>query len=177
VNGFDAALIVLAGALVLLGAMKGLARIAMTAASLVVAFLLASRLQAPVARAVAGLGAGPTASGLVAYVVIFLATMVCGAVATWFVRRLLRATRLSRADRVAGGVAGLAAAALAAAFVVHPIAASSGYGAELLHGSRLAPFVARIADVADLLAPSDLSARYREGIDGVRRLWERNSHR
>jgi membrane protein required for colicin V production len=172
VNGFDAALIVLTGALVLFGVMKGLARIAMTAASLVVAFLLASRLQAPVARGLAGLGAGPTAAGLVAYLLVFLATMVGGAIAAWLVRKLLRAARLSRADRLAGGAAGLAAAALAAAFVVHPIAASSGRGPELLHGSRLAPFVARIADVADLLAPGDLSARYREGIQGLRRLWD-----
>jgi membrane protein required for colicin V production len=148
----------------------------MTGASLVVAFLLASRLQGPVARRLVGHGARPVAAGLVAYLLVFLATMVGGAVATWLVRRLLRVTRLSRADRLAGGIAGLAAAALAAAFVVHPIAASSGYGPQLLHRSRLAPLVARIADVADLVAPGDLSARYREGIQGLRRLWDQDLH-
>ena len=176
-NGFDAALIVLTAGLVLFGAMKGLARIAMAGASLVVAFLLASRLQGPVARRLTGLGAGPAASGIVAYLLVFLATMVCGGIAVRLVRKLLRATRLSRADRLAGGAAGLVAAALAAAFVVHPIAASSGYGPQILHRSRLAPFVSRIADVADLLAPGDLSARYREGIEGVRRLWDRDLQR
>jgi len=174
VNGFDAAVVLMTCGLVLFGAMKGLARIAMAGASLVVAFLLASRLQGPIARRLVGLGPRPVAAGLVAYLLVFAATMVGGAVATWLVRRLLRAARLSRADRLAGGAAGLAAAALAAAFVVHPIVASSEYGPKLLQRSRLAPLVARVADVADLVAPGDLSARYREGIRGLRQRWSQD---
>jgi len=177
VSGFDVVLIALTGCLVLFGAMKGLARIAMTGASLVVAFLLASRLEGPIARRVAGLGARPVAAGLVAYLLVFVVTMVCGGVAAWLVRKVLRTTRLTRADRLAGGAAGLGAAALAAAFVVYPIVASSEYGPSLLQRSRLAPLILRLADVADLVAPGDLSARYREGIRGMQRLWDQAPRR
>ena len=63
------------------------------------------------------------------------------------------------------------AAALVGALMVLPLAAYAPRGARLLEGSKLAPYVSTVADLVNVTAPSDLAARYRSGIEKVRKLW------
>lgn len=170
-NAFDYVILAVVCVGLAFGLLKGLARILVGIASLVVAFFLASHFQGTVAGALTSAGVQPGPAKLVAYLVIFVATMLAGGLVAWLVGKLLQAAMLSWADRLAGAALGLVAALLAAAFVVHPIVASSSYGAPLLRHSILAPYIAVVADIVNVGAPRELGDRYRKEIDVLRKLW------
>ena len=60
---------------------------------------------------------------------------------------------------------------MTAALLVLPLVAYSPYSERMLARSILAPYVTVVADVANLLVPEDLSRRYRQGVEGLRRMW------
>ncbi len=170
-NVLDIVLLVLAATAFLFGLWKGLARIAVGIAALVVAFLLASQYQDRLGARLMGMGVHETPARMAAYLLIFLATMVAGSLVGWGLSKLLKLALLGWADRLAGAALGLAGAVLAAAFVIHPIVSSSTWGRTLLGGSRLAPYVATVGDIVNRAAPADLSARYAAEIEEIRRIW------
>jgi membrane protein required for colicin V production len=170
-NGFDIAVIALGVSFVTLGIAKGFVRLVIGLASLVVAFLLASRFEPVVAEWLTRVGLHQQPARFVAYLAIFLATLVAGGVVAWILRKILQAAFLGWADRIAGAGMGLVAAAIAAAFVLYPVVAYSDRGERLLGKSMLAPYVSVVADVANKAAPRELAERYEKGIEALRRLW------
>jgi membrane protein required for colicin V production len=170
-NGFDIVLLVLLGVLLVVGLIKGLARLLIGLAALIGAFLLAAQLHGELAARLDWINASDGARRLIAYLALFFGTLFVGALAAWLARRLLQAAMLGWADRLAGGAVGVLAAALLAALVVLPLVAYSPVGEDVLRDSLLAPYVAVVADLARRLAPDDLSTRYDERIEGLRRYW------
>lgn len=170
-NGFDVALVVLFGVMGIVGVMKGFVRILAGLGALVAAFVLASRFHQDLAARGAWTGWSREALRLVTYLVIFFAVMLAGGLAAWLLRKLMKAAMLSWLDRLAGGALGVAVAALAAALLILPMVAYAPGGDVLLDRSKLAPYVAAVADVANLLAPRELAERYRKRIDTLRRRW------
>jgi hypothetical protein len=65
----------------------------------------------------------------------------------------------------------LVAAVLAAALIVLPLVAYSPYSEKVLANSLLAPYVMVVADMATTLAPEELSERYRNKVEDLRRYW------
>jgi membrane protein required for colicin V production len=171
VNAFDVILIciLLAGAVI--GLARGLMRIVIGLLSIVVAFFLASHFQDPVAAFFMGHHVGQTTARIAAYVVIFIGTMIAGGLVAWLVGKIVKLAMLSWADRLAGGAVGIAGAALAGAFLVHPLASSAPGGSRLLAESKLAPYLATVADVGNKLAPESVAKRYDEGIAMMRKVW------
>ena len=104
VNTFDVLLLVLVGLLVLLGVLKGLTRLLIGVGALVAAFMLTAQFHWQVAVSMARVVemTEPVAN-LVAYLAIFLGTMLAGALIASALGRLLRATMLGWADRRCGG--------------------------------------------------------------------------
>ena len=171
-NGFDIAVTVLTIVLVMLGLLKGIVRILIALAALVVAFILASRLHQPVADALVDSGEGPSAAlRLVAYLVIFLGVMLLGGAVAWLSKKLVRAAMLGWADRLAGASLGFVLSAMTTALLILPVVAYTPKGETLLRDSALVPYVAVVADVVNKLAPNDLSRRYRERMKELRRRW------
>ena len=170
-NAFDIVMGVLTGVLVLYGLWKGMVRIAVSIAALVVAFLLASRFQEPVAQWLGKSGVQPTPAAVMAYLAIFLATILAGALVGWGLSKLLKAALLGWADRLAGAALGLVAALLAGAFVLHPVVASTQSGRSGLGASKLAPYVAAVADLANRAAPERLAESWRREIEPIRKVW------
>ncbi len=170
-NVLDILLVVVAGVLVLIGLAKGFVRLLVTTAALIVAFVLASRYHQGLAEHMTVLRFSMEVLRLVAYALIFLGVMLLGGLLGWMLRNLVKASMLGWADRLAGAALGLAAAALAGALVVLPLAAYLPRGMTLLEQSKIAPYVSAVADLINVTAPSDLAARYRKGIERVRKLW------
>ncbi|HXV75280.1 MAG TPA: CvpA family protein [Candidatus Polarisedimenticolaceae bacterium] len=170
-NTFDIILLGFACALVVLGMLKGLVRILIGMAALVAAFALAARHHAGLAQRLSALEIGVEALRLLAYLLIFVGVMLAGGLVAWLLRRVLKTAMLGWADRLGGAALGLIAALLAAALVILPVVAYSPYGGQLLGNSLLAPYVSVVADVATRLAPADLSQRYRDKIEELRRHW------
>ncbi len=174
-NALDIALCVLLAIGLVAGFARGMVRIVIGILSLVVAFALASRYQDPIAAVLTARHVAATPARIGAYVLVFLATMIAGGLVAFVVGKILKLAMLSWADRIAGAALGLLAAMLAAAFVVHPLVASSPDGSHLLATSRLAPYVAVVADLGNAMAPEAVAERYNRGIDALRRTWRGES--
>ena len=156
-NAFDIVLLVLACGLVILGMIKGLVRILIGIAALVAAFVLAARFHQPLAEALGGINIGVEPRRLIAYLLIFLGVMLAGAVIAFLMRKLLKVAMLSWADRLGG--------------IILPLVAYSPFGEKVLADSTLAPYVVVFADAANMLVPEELSQRYREKVEDLRRYW------
>jgi membrane protein required for colicin V production len=174
-NGFDIGLLVFMGVLVVIGLAKGLVRILVGFAALVTAFLVACFYHEPLASYLARLDLPDEVVYFGSYVLLFVAVMLVGGLVAMVLRKLMKAAMLSWADRMAGAALGLAVALLAAALLVVPVVAYMPNGERLLGGSRLAPYVAAVADLAIQVAPEDFYERYREGIEALRDHWRGRS--
>jgi membrane protein required for colicin V production len=170
-NVLDIGLVVLIALGAGIGLARGFVRISIGILSLLVAFFLASRYQDQIAAVLAARDVSQTPARIGAYVLVFLATMIAGGLVAWVVGKLLKLAMLSVPDRLAGGALGIVAALLAAAFLVHPLAASSPEGSRLLATSRLAPYVSVVADVVNAAAPDAVAKRYESGMASLRKIW------
>ena len=170
-NGFDIVLLVLLGVLVFVGLLKGLTRLLIGIAALVAAFVLAAQFHQTVAASLRWIGAPDPVLKLIAYLLIFLGTMIAGGLVAFLTRKLGKAAMLSWADRLAGGALGLVAAMLIAALLVLTLLAYSGAGERALRESALAPYVTVVADIANRWVPHELSELYRERVEGLRDYW------
>jgi len=168
-NGFDIAVLVVTGVLILIGVLQGVIRILIGIAALIVAFLLASRFH----QAVAELWVEAPGAWLrvAAYIAIFLGVMLTGGLIAWLLRRLFRAAMLGWADRLAGAALGLAAGALCAALLIMPLVAYAPKGESLLARSVLAPYLVVVSDVFNHLAPEKMRQHYDTGVEELRELW------
>ena len=170
-NAFDFSVLVLAAALAVYGTWKGMARLLISGVAVVAAFVIANRWHEAAARHLAASGSPSAGARLGGWLVLFIATMVAGAVAGWLAARLLSAASLGWADRLGGAAVGLAGALLVAAVVTLPLAAYGGAGSRLLRGSRLAPYVTTVSDWINIAAPDGLARRYEIASAGLRRAW------
>ena len=170
-NGFDIALLILMGVLIVVGLMKGLIRILVGLAALVAAFVVAGMFHRPLADSLGGLDLSVEVLRLLSYLGLFIGVMLAGAVVAFLLRKLVKAAMLGWADRLAGAALGVAAAFLAFSFLVVPVVAYAPEGARVLERSTLAPYVLAVADLAARAAPDDLVDRFRERLEELRREW------
>jgi len=170
-NALDIGLLVLFAMGLGIGLARGFVRILIGILSLVVAFFLASRYQDQLAAVMTARHVSETPARIGAYVLVFLATMIAGGLVAWIVGKILKLAMLSFPDRLAGGALGILGALLAAAFLVHPLVASSPDGSRLLATSKLAPYVSVVADVGNAVAPDAVAKRYESGIESLRKIW------
>ena len=170
-NALDIGLIVLIVLGAGIGLARGFVRILIGILSLVVAFYLASRYQDQIAAVMTARHVSETPARIGAYVLVFVATMIAGGLVAWVVGKILKLAMLSFPDRLAGGALGIVAALLAAAFLVHPLVASSAGGSRLLATSKIAPYVSVVADLGNAVAPDAVARRYDRGIEGLRKIW------
>ena len=170
-NALDIGLIVLIVFGAGVGLARGLVRILIGILTLVVAFFLASRYQDQIATVLTSRHVSEGPARIAAYVLVFLATMIVGGLVAWAFGKLLKLAMLSFPDRLAGGALGIVAALLAAAFLVHPIVASSPEGSRLLATSKLAPYVTVVADLGNVMAPDAVAKRYDQGLESLRQVW------
>ena len=170
-NALDIGLVVLFAIGAGIGLARGFVRILIGILSLVVAFYLASRYQDQIAAVMTARHVSETPARIGAYVLVFVATMIAGGLVAWVVGKILKLAMLSFPDRLAGGALGIVAAMLAAAFLVHPLVASSAGGSRLLATSKIAPYVSVVADLGNAVAPDAVAKRYDRGIEGLRKIW------
>lgn len=170
-NGFDIFLLILACLLVLVGVIKGIIRILIGIAALVAAFAFAAYYHQPLASRLGVLDFSEGVLRLIAYALIFIGVMLTGGLIAFLVRKLIKASMLSWADRTAGALVGLVAAMLVAALVVLPVVAYSPWGPRALGNSVLAPYIVGVAEAAASVAPPEMAERYRRGVQDLKRIW------
>ena len=172
-SAFDIAAGAVALVFVVYGAWRGMARLTLHVAGLVLGCVLAMRysewLALKLGASSASVSAGWDPLRLVSYAIIFIAVSVLASLVAWPVTRLLAAAHLGFFDRLAGAGVGLLMATLLICGAMIPLVAlSPPDGGVATRDSVLAPYAVAGGDYLKALAPEPLRSRF---IDGARRFF------
>lgn len=105
---------------------------------------------------------------IVAFLAIFLGVMVVGGVLGKIVRWIVKEAGLNVVDRFLGGALGLVRGCLLVAIVLVSMTAFTPTS-RWLQGSNLAPYFLVVGRAAIWVAPSELRAKFYQGLDYVRK--------
>lgn len=106
----------------------------------------------------------PSARIFLSYALIFVGTLLVGAVATWMLRKLVQGTGLSGTDRLLGGVFGIARGAVLVVLVVLMLGLTPFPRDVWWRESRLLPQVVEVAERARAWLPERIATQIR--LDG-----------
>jgi membrane protein required for colicin V production len=106
------------------------------------------------------------------FLAVFMLVMILAGIAGRIMRWAVKKTGLSFLDRLLGGVLGFARGCLMVAVVLMSITAFTP-AARWLAGSQLAPYFLVVGRAAIWVAPSELRARFYQGLDFVHRSGQR----
>lgn len=127
--------------------------------------IFASLMFAPkLTDALAGAIETPSARIFLAYALVFVGTLLVGAVVTWLLRKLVEGTGLSGTDRLLGGVFGIARGAVLVVVVVLMLGLTPFPRDAWWRESRLLPHVVVLAERARAWLPERIAAQIR--LDG-----------
>jgi membrane protein required for colicin V production len=105
---------------------------------------------------------------IAAFLIIFLAVLVLAGIAGRITRHIVQQAGLSFFDRILGGALGLVRGSLMVAVILMSMAAFAPTS-QWLEGSHLAPYFLVVGRAAIWVAPSELRARFYQGLDLLRR--------
>jgi membrane protein required for colicin V production len=105
---------------------------------------------------------------IAAFLIIFLAVLLLAGIAGRIARYIVKEAGLSSVDRVLGGALGLLRGSLMVAVILMSMAAFTP-GSTWLEGSELAPYFLVVGRAAIWVAPSELRARFYQGLELLHR--------
>jgi membrane protein required for colicin V production len=105
---------------------------------------------------------------ILAFLIIFFAILILFSIAGRVARKLMRAAGLSGFDRLLGAVLGVVKGGLVVAVVLMGMTAFTPTS-KMLENSELAPYFLVVGRAAIWVAPSQLRARFFEGLDFLHR--------
>ena len=140
-NLLDWTLVAVIGTSILLGLIRGLMREMISLAGWIAGIWLAFRFAAPISASVPMAQEWPLARTAVVALLIVVACVFTAAFVGWLVRELLKAARLSAADRTLGGLFGLARGVLIIGLAVFLVRDTALYREPLWRESLLLPLV------------------------------------
>jgi len=136
-------------------------------AGLVFGYLLAAWQYHQLAQHFAPYLNSPWFGEITAFLVIFIAVMVAAGIIGRIARWLMKEAGLSFVDRLLGGALGLLRGCLIVAVVLMSMAAFNP-NSKWLEGSRAAPYFLVVGRAVVWVAPSELRARFYQGLDVLR---------
>jgi membrane protein required for colicin V production len=138
-NPLDWALVAVVGVSVLLGLLRGFMRELFSLAGWIAGVWLAFLYAQPIAGRVPFAADWPLAKTAAAAVLIVVGCVFAAALAGWLVRELVKAARLSAADRTLGGLFGFARGLLLVGVAVFLVRDTALYREPLWRESRVVP--------------------------------------
>jgi len=136
-------------------------------AGLVFGYLLAAWQYHQLAQHFAPYMNSPWFGEITAFLVIFVAVMVAAGIIGRIARWIMKESGLSFVDRLLGGALGLLRGCLLVAVVLMSMAAFNP-NSKWLEGSQVAPYFLVAGRAAIWVAPSELRARFYQGLDLLR---------
>jgi membrane protein required for colicin V production len=149
---------------VIAAAMQGFFSEALTMAGLIVGYLLAAWQYRSLAEWFETYLTNPWLAEILGFLIIFFATLLLFGIAAKIARWVMKEAGLSGFDRFLGGVLGLLKGGLMVAVILMGLTAFQPTS-KLLQKSQLAPYFLVVGRAAIWLAPSDLRARFYQGLD------------
>jgi membrane protein required for colicin V production len=157
---------------VITAAMQGFFSEALTMAGLVVGYLVAAWQYQSLAQWLESFLKNSWLAEIVGFLVIFFAVVVLFGIAARITSWLMKKAGLSGLDRFLGGVLGLLKGGLMVAVILMGMTAFAPTS-KLLANSQLAPYFLVVGRAAIWLAPSELRARFYQGLDLLHRAPEK----
>jgi len=149
---------------VVAAAMQGFFSEALTMAGLVVGYLAAAWQYRRLAEWFESFLKNPWLAEILGFLIIFFAIVLLFGVAARLARWLMKESGLSGLDRFLGAVLGLLKGGLMVAVILMGMTAFQP-ASKLLQNSQLAPYFLVVGRAAIWLAPSELRARFFQGLD------------
>jgi len=148
-------------------ASEGFVHQAFGIAGLIVGYLLAAWQYHRVAEWFAPHLKSPWLGDIAAFVVIFVAVVIVAGIAGRIVRWAMKEAGLSLFDRLLGGLLGAVKGSLFVSVILMGMTAFTP-SSQLLEGSQLAPYFLVVGRAAIWVAPSQLRAKFYEGLELMR---------
>jgi membrane protein required for colicin V production len=153
---------------VVLAAMHGFFAEALSLAGLMVGYVVAAWQYQRLAGWLLSFLKSVLMAEIFGFLIIFFAILIVFSIAGRIGRRLMKEVGLSGFDRFLGGLLGLVKGALAVCVVLMGMTAFTPT-TSMLEKSELAPYFLVVGRAAMWLAPSELRAKFNEGLDFLRR--------
>jgi membrane protein required for colicin V production len=153
---------------VVAAAMQGFFSEALTMAGLVVGYVVAAWKYRGVAEWLESFLKNPWLAEILGFLIIFFAIVLLFGLAARLARWIMKEAGLSGFDRFLGGVLGLLKGGLMVAIILMGMTAFAPTS-KLLQKSQLAPYFLVVGRAAIWLAPSELRARFYQGLDLIHR--------
>ncbi len=138
-NSLDIVLIVVLAIAVGIGVWKGIIRMALTLAGLILGIFLAGRFYVPFSEHLT-LISSPTGAKIAAFLIIFIGIMVVAAILAHLLEKAASAVMLGWVNRLVGGIIGFLVGAFFLGAVIAIWVKYLG-GSEAMASSRVAPFL------------------------------------
>ncbi|HET7440000.1 MAG TPA: CvpA family protein [Terriglobales bacterium] len=164
VSGADWTIVVVIVASMLHAAWQGFFHTAFAIAGLVAGYLLAAWYYPRLAQWIAPHVKSPWVGDIVGFLTIFVGVVVLATVLGRAARWTMKQAGLRGFDRILGGILGLVRGGLMVAVLLVGVTALAPT-AQWLHGSQLAPYFLIVGRAAIWVAPSELRARFYQGLD------------
>jgi membrane protein required for colicin V production len=152
---------------VIAAAIEGFFHEAFKLAGLVVGYILAAWQYQRLAEAFAPHLKSPWVGEVAAFLIIFFAVLIIAGILGRIAKLAMKKAGLSTVDRFLGAVLGLLKSVLVVAIVLTAITAFAP-AATWLEGSELAPYLLVGGRAAIWVAPTELRARFYQGLDYMR---------
>ena len=171
-NWLDIVLIVLMSASILGGFAKGLVRTALGFTAAIAGLVCGLWFYRPLGMYVRDVVSSRPAANLLAFLLIFFAIVLAGALLGKLLAGAFKLAHLSWLDRALGGAFGLVRGVLVAAgFVLVLMAFASKYPPDSVTESRVAPYVIDGARAMAAAAPQEVKEGFRRSYDRVKEIW------
>ena len=167
------ALFILAGS-ILYSLLKGFVRELLGMLSLVVAFFLGVWFYRSAAAPLKEVVKTENIALFLGFAIVFLGTLLVGALVIWVVQKLIKFARIQWFDRLLGAAFGFIRGWLLGS-IVFLVLTSFDLQSERVKSSQLAPYYLPGARVIALATPHDLKTRFLDGYRLVEQWW-RESH-
>jgi membrane protein required for colicin V production len=149
---------------VVTAAIQGFFSEALTTAGLIVGYIVAAWQYRRLAEWFETFLKNPWLAEILGFLVIFFAILLLFGIAARIARWIMKEAGLSGFDRFLGALLGLLRGGLMVAVILMGMTAFEP-ASKLLHESELAPYFLVVGRAAIWLAPSDLRARFYQGLD------------
>lgn len=153
---------------VIMAAIHGFFAEAFSTAGLVIGYIVAAWQYPRLAAWLMSFLKSELMADVFAFLIIFFAVLIVFSIAGRVARKLMKAAGLSGFDRFLGGLLGLVKGGLVVAVVLMGMTAFTPTS-KMLESSRLAPYFLVVGRAAIWVAPSQLRARFYDGLDFLHR--------
>ncbi len=160
------------GASVVAGFSKGLIKIGIGTAAVLIGFLAAAWLYGTVGSWMAPVLASKAVANVLGFLLVLAAVMTIGTLVSWGLHKIFKMIGLTWLDRLLGGVFGLVRGFFISAILLLVLVAfAPGPTHSAVIGSGISPYVMESANVLSMATPHELKDGFRKSYEEIKKIW------